>query len=83
MAVTRQMFEPLLNVPYSSDFNAIETLWSVSKNNYNKLWLMEKTDLEAEDFHKLVKQSVTMIPQRTIKGILKSNRGYLAKLLEQ
>ena len=30
-------FTPLLAVPYSSEFNAIETLWSVSKNNYAKL----------------------------------------------
>ena len=42
--VLNELFTPLLNVPHSSNFNSIETLWSVAKNYYYKLHLANKSE---------------------------------------
>lgn len=51
----------LRNVPHSSDFNSVETLWSLQKNNLEKLLLLNKDHLTKESFEQLVEKSLKMI----------------------
>ena len=40
LALANRLFEPLRNVPHSCNFNSIEKLWSVAKNNLMKILLL-------------------------------------------
>ena len=74
---------PLRNVPYSSDLNSIETLWSVVKHNLKKLLLLQETPLTMAQFKQLVRQAISLVETRTISNIIKSNRRYLSEMLQR
>lgn len=71
------------NVPHSSNFNAIETLWSCAKTHFYKLLLINKVPLTEETFHSLVKKSLDTVSPATHRGILQANRGYIRRYLEE
>ena len=60
-----------------------ETLWSVVKHNLRKLLLIEKERLTRERFLELVKTSIEIISPKAIRGIIASNRKFLASILQQ
>ena len=70
-------------MPYSSDLNSIETLWSVVKHNLKKLLLLQETPLTLAQFKQLVRQAISLVETRTISNIIKSNRRYLSEMLQQ
>lgn len=97
MRIVNSLFYPLKNTAHTCDFNSIvsllfilahfviglqETLWSVAKHNMDKLLMLQTTPLTKETFHELVNLSISMIPQKTLIGIIDSNRWYIAKMLK-
>lgn len=59
-----------------------ETLWSIAKNNLEKLLLLEPQEITKEQFYALVEQSLKMVSRQALQGILKSNRGHIAHYLQ-
>ena len=82
MAVVNRYFRPLKNVPYSCQFNAIESVWGVAKNNFVKLAMLQDHWYSDEEFYSLVRRSLQMISRGTMAGLLRSNHAYLRKLLQ-
>ena len=77
MAVVQRYFRPLKNVPYSCQFNAIEAVWGVAKNNFVKLSMLQEHWYTNEEFYELVRRSLTMISRDTMAGLMRSNHAYL------
>ena len=80
----RQLFHPVMNVPYTCELNSIETYWSVAKSNFGKLMLMHKGDpITKEQFEAAVVKAITMIPNATVLKIIHANRRYLRELIKR
>ena len=61
--LVKQYFDPFLCVAHSSNFNSIETVWSVAKRNFRKLMQMQSWahDVSEATFIDIVKQSIETI----------------------
>ena len=70
---------------HSSNFNSIETVWSVAKKNFRKLMQMEpwERDVSEDRFRELVKMSVDQIPPQQIKNMFFANRAYIVGYLNK
>ena len=81
-AVTRA-FQPLPQVSYSSNFNSIETVWSVAKRYFYRRRLAAGGYLDEASFRALVAASLDQISAVTAAGILNVNRAYIRDYLEK
>ena len=72
---------PLPQVTYSSNFNSIETIWSIAKRSYFKHRLLDKYKLTEEQFKARVRASITSIKPSVIKRVMSANRAYLRTYL--
>ena len=82
MEVVNRYFKPLKNVPYSCQFNAIESVWGVAKNNFVKLAMLKEHWYSNTEFYELVRKSLTMINRQTMTGLMRSNHAYLRQMLQ-
>ena len=74
-------FYPLYIPAHSSPFNSIERVWAAAKNNFAKLSLHNKEELEEVDFVNMVLTSCNMISKNAIKNLCNANRAHILKFL--
>ena len=81
--VVTKWFRPLPQVSYSSNFNSVETVWSLAKRHYFRHRLFDRQKLTADAFKQRVAESVLAINQATVNRVLYANRAYIRQYLEQ
>ena len=57
---------PLPQVSYSSNFNSVETVWSIAKKNFFKRRLFDKYKLTEAEFLAHVRESLESIPPNLV-----------------
>ena len=77
-----RLFIAFSTVPHSSNFNSIETVWSVAKRNFQKLMQYERGVLTKPDFLAMVKRAVYQIPVQKIDNMVSANRKHVLGYLE-
>ena len=70
-------------VPYTCEFNSVESVWALFKRDIRKRLLLHPEDLDQFTFNEMVMTSLHSIPHPTINGVLKSNRRFLRGLLQE
>ena len=83
VGLCQRYFYPLKSVAHSSDFNSIETFWSLVKNNLQKLLLLHSHELTKAGFEALVRRSMQMVAPSVISNIIRANQRYLNEVLAQ
>ena len=69
-AYERLNFSPVFNMPYSPDFNGIESYFSLVKGHYKKLLLQIMMKGETFDVVSLIKQSIALVSHEKIRNCL-------------
>ena len=77
-----QYFTDLRNVPYSCEFNAIETVWSVAKHYFAKRLLLRREHINRADFEALVWKALMDVNRQTYRGLFVANRTYIRSVLK-
>lgn len=75
-------FRPLQNVPYTSEFNAIEYVWGLLKRDVRRRLLIRSEPLSEESFYAVVNDAIACIAQSTVTRLLRSNTRYIRKQLQ-
>ena len=70
-------------MPHSCNFNSIEKLWSVAKNNLMKLLLLRSEPIDEPEFAEIVRRSLEIIPPQTVTALVNSNRAYIEAVLTE
>ena len=74
-------FEPCNQTPYSSPFNAVETIWSMGRRNFHKRMLMNRLPRSQRQLHRMVLDSLEEITREQVHGALMANRAYIRRYL--
>ena len=84
--LAKRHFYPLENAVASSDFNCIESVWSLAKRNLAKLLQLHPEPITARNAEKLcelIEQAIGQITAAQYRGMLNSNRRSLRRYLLQ
>ena len=73
-AYERLNITPVFNVPYSPQFNGIESYWSILKQHYKKLLLYHLMHEQPVDSVDLIKSSVKRVPAQLVKNCARDGR---------
>ena len=82
-ALIDEYFEPLQQVPYSSPFNCIETLWSIAKRIFHKRLLLEMQPISEAEMKEHVLHALHSVTPAQLAGVLRANLSYLREFLEK
>ena len=73
-AYERLNITPVFNVPYSPQFNGIESYWSILKQHYKKLLLYHLMHEQPVDSVDLIESSVKRVPAQLVKNCARDGR---------
>ena len=73
-AYERLNINPVFNVPYSPQFNGIESYWSILKGHYKKLLLYHLMHGQPVDSVDLIQTSVKRVAVQLIKNCARDGR---------
>ncbi len=79
-AMRRLLIQPIFNVPYSPQFNGIEAMFSVLKNNYKKLLLERIVNHKTYEVRDLIQRSIKMIDIEVVRSCVKFGMDEISKL---
>jgi transposase len=70
---------PVFNIPYSPDFNGIESYFSMVKGNYKKLLLQLMMKEQTFNVVELIKQSINAVADVKVRRCVTSGLDAVAK----